>query len=151
VLHERRDCNAIMNGVSRFLSRREKQPGKRSSKNNHSKVRTPSPSPSLQLQMPAVDGSESQASGQYLRRRADSLHTLYHKLPSILPYYGGDNAFFVRQKTHDPHISPFQAEASPIQSSNNMPLQSRSFPPDYYTIFSKSPPKSSDKEDEKKV
>lgn len=145
VLHDLRHFNAIMN---RFLSRREKHPGKRSSKNNPPKVRTPPPSPSSQLQLPTVDGSEPVRS---LRRRADSLQTLYHKLPSILPYYGGENAFFVRQKPHCPHLLPFHAESSTTQSSVYVQARSQSASSDHHAIFSKDAPKSADKDDEKKV
>lgn len=126
-----------MNGVSRFLSRRDKHHEKRGSKHLRNKVRphflsSPAPSPP---KASSIDGSETHDSFNRLCRRTDSLHSLYHKLPSILQPYGGEAFPFLRKRPPCADLTPFHVQVS-TTDSDHVTLQSQPVPTNLYTIFS---------------
>lgn len=144
-----------MNGVSRFLSRRERHHEKRQSKHARSKVRPPSflSSTSSLHALSSVDGAvEGELSMRRCRRHPNNIQSLYHKLPSILRPSSPDNFLFLRKKSPCANISSFYIQLSTIDSSDNLTLQSRqSVPTDLSTIFSNEELKTTEKDDEKKV
>jgi len=143
-----------MNGVSRFLSRRDKHHEKRQSKHARSKVRPPSflSSTSSLHALCSVDGVADQCSLRRPRRRLNSIHCLYHKLPSILQPTSPDSFLFLRKKPPCADLSSFYVQVSTIDSSDHLTLQSRQpVPTDLYTVFSNEELKISEKDDERKV
>jgi hypothetical protein len=149
-----------MNGVSRFLSRRDKHHKDRQpAKPGHNKVRklfrTPhyprspcSPPPTAI----ATDGAASLSSPGQCRRRTDSLHSLYHQLPACLQPVGGDGFLFLKKKASRAHLTALHVHVSTCsQSSDRYMLQSPQDSTDLYTIFTNEEAKPSEKDDEKKV
>jgi hypothetical protein len=143
-----------MNGVSRFLSRRDKHHEKRQSKNARSKVRPPSflSSTSSLRVLCSVDGAADQRSLHRRRRRLNSIHSLYHKLPSILQPSCPNSFLFLWKKPPCADFSSFYVQVSTLESSDQLTLQSRQpVPTDLYTVFSNEELKISEKDEEKKV
>ncbi|KAF2854176.1 cysteine proteinase [Plenodomus tracheiphilus IPT5] len=118
-----------MNGVSRFLSRRDKHHEKRASKPSNHKVR-PVSTPS-------------------------SLESLFHTLPSALPSSVQDSLLFLQHKTPcRALLARHLVSTSTSNSSDNPISQSRpsQVPSDLYRIFTNEDSKTTaDKEADKKV
>ncbi|KAF2750276.1 cysteine proteinase [Sporormia fimetaria CBS 119925] len=137
-----------LNGVARFLSRRDKN----RDKSNRSKVRTASfPPPPSSPAVCSTDGSASPGLAAYTRRRANSLSALYHRLPSLPSLshsHGGDGSLLVQPRASSPLLSSLHVHTSTAQCSDYLTLQSSSN--DEYAIFSM-PPKGLSKSDEEKV
>ncbi|KAF2657457.1 cysteine proteinase [Lophiostoma macrostomum CBS 122681] len=153
-----------MNGVSRFLSRRDKHhhekrqakldsknESKHESKHARTKVRSPfSPSPiPSPPKVCSIDGAESQMAQSRRRRTTDSLQSLCHKLPSILRS-SVDELLFLDKTPLCAHLSPFHVQVSTIPSSDHITLQSHTVPSDLYAIISNEDAKL-EKDDDKKV
>ncbi|KAF2730381.1 cysteine proteinase [Polyplosphaeria fusca] len=143
----------IMNGVSRFLSRRDKNGEKRRSKHARSKVLQPFLSTPMQEHACGLfDGSETlDALPPVQMTRRSSLISLYHKLPSML--LPADDVFLLWRKKSPcgAGVTPFHVQVSTSNNAwpNHDTSQSRTVPSDLYTIFSNQEVKF-DKEDEKK-
>jgi hypothetical protein len=144
-----------MNGMSRFLSRRDKQHGKRASK--HTKVRPPSPYPphSSDHLLCSVDGSNSQPCSCHRRRRPNCLEYLYQAVPSALTSLVHDGVLFLSKKTPTTELSQAYAHVSAISSSDHLTLQSQQPPvkvsSELYNVFTSEDQKPTDKDGEKKV
>jgi hypothetical protein len=141
-------CHATtttMNGMSRFLSRRDKHHEKRASKHaNNSKVRlnsfasVNSLSPLLRSAIDTVP--EDTPTRQ--RRLSSGIETLYHKLPSVLRTSVEDSFLFLnRQLPCRPSTMVDQTSTS--SSSDYMLLQSSppNVSPDFYRIFTSEGPR----------
>ncbi|KAF2259601.1 cysteine proteinase [Lojkania enalia] len=141
-----------MNGVQRFLSRREKHHEKRHSKHARSKVLPHFLTPPATPPSPICsgDGSPSLDSPSRRRSRTNSLISLYHKLPSILQPSGDVGSLFLRKKPPCADLTPFHVHVSTTKSSDRITLQSKSALPELYTIFSNEEIKS-DKDSQHKV
>lgn len=142
-----------MNGVSRFLSRREKHHEKRNSKHHPSKVLPPflsypPSSPALSSSPGIVESSRY--SPRRPRNPSSSLYSLYHKLPSLFQTAGEDRFLFLQKKPPSVDVTPFIVQVSTLDSSDHVTLQSQPVPSHLYTIFSHDESKTPDK-DEKKV
>ncbi|KAF2789611.1 ubiquitin C-terminal hydrolase family protein [Melanomma pulvis-pyrius CBS 109.77] len=142
-----------MNGVSRFLSRRDKHHEKRQTKHARSKVPPPLLFPPASPPRPIspVDGAASQDSMRACWLRPCSLQSLYHRLPSILQPAGQDSFLFLRKTPFCADLRPYYVHVSTIDSSDHLKLQSRHVPTDMYTIFSNEELKITEKDGEKKV
>lgn len=120
-----------MNGMSRFLSRRDKHHEKRASKHAKSKVRLTSLASVNSLSpllcsavAPPPDLSQSR------RRLSASVETLYHKLPFVLRTSVEDSLLFLHQKI-------------PCRASDYVLLQSQpsDVSPNLYRIFTSEGPR----------
>lgn len=120
-----------MNGVSRFLSRREKHREKRLSKHSPNKVL----SHFFSSPVPPTDG----------------LDGLYCRLPSIVQFYGGEHFPFLLKKLPCTYLTPLLVQTSTAQSSDSTTLQSHPVPPNLYTIFSNEELKLTEQDEQKKV
>jgi len=146
-----------MNGVSRFLSRRdkhhEKRQSKHESKHDRSKVQSPSTfSPASPLRpICSVDGAASEDFIPGRRPRPNSLQSLYHKLPSFHLPSAQDKILFSWKRPPSPDFAPLCVQASTIDSSDHLTLQSHQVPTHLYTIFSSEEVKNTEKDGEKKV
>ena len=147
-----------MNGMSRFLSRRDKHHEKRASKHAHTKVRLSSfasvNSLSPLLCSAAVALPEDAPSCQ--RRLSAGIETLYHKLPFVLRTSVEDSLLFLHQKLpcRASSLTPNADPPSTSHSSEYVSLQSKSTnaSPDLYRIFtSEGPRPPANNESEKKV
>lgn len=140
-----------MNGVSRFLSRRDKHHEKHKSKHLRNKVckhflSSPPPSPA---QPYPRDRSESEVPSSLTLRHTACLHSLCHNLSS-LSISGGDGSHIFCKTSPCVLISPCFVQASTAHSSDHQILQSQTAPSNLYTIFSNEELKI-DKDDDKKV
>ncbi|KAF1833252.1 cysteine proteinase [Decorospora gaudefroyi] len=146
-----------MNGMSRFLSRRDKHHEKRSSKHASPKVRPPSFASFNSLSpllFSAVDTLPEDCPA-HRRRKSSSVESLYHKLPFVLRTSVEDSLLFLHQKL------PCRAALTPIDlqhpttSSSDHPLLQPDTPnvsSNLYTLFASPGPKPpADKDGEKKV
>jgi hypothetical protein len=127
-----------MNGMQRFLSRREKhQAEKRKSKEAaRNKVRSISANSFIPLLCPACD-TPSRDWQCRSRQNTSSLESLYHKLPSVLRSNVEDRLSFLHAPCRATS-TPLYTKASTIDSSDHMPLQRKSGQPvssDLYKIF----------------
>jgi hypothetical protein len=127
-----------MNGMQRFLSRREKhQAEKRKSKEAaRNKVRSISANSFTPLLCPACD-TPSRDWQCRSRQNTSSLESLYHKLPSVLRGNVEDRLSFLRAPCRATS-TPLYTKVSTIDSSDHMPLQRKSGQPvssDLYKIF----------------
>jgi hypothetical protein len=136
-----------MNGMSRFLSRRDKHHDKRVSKHANTKVR-PSSFASVNslspLLRPAVDTVRDDSPARP-RRLSSSIETLYHKLPFSLRTSVEDSFLFLNRQFPG-RASPASAVVNQIpatSSSDYMPLQSspQNVSPDLYRIFTSEGPR----------
>ncbi|RMZ70949.1 ubiquitin C-terminal hydrolase family [Pyrenophora seminiperda CCB06] len=136
-----------MNGMSRFLSRREKHQEKRASKHANKQVRHTSfasvNSLSPLLRSPVTAAPEQAPARQ--RRLSGGIETLYHKLPFVVRMSVEDSLLFLCQKLPIRILSvPTDIETSPSNSSDHsIPLQSQTAKtsPDLYRIFSSEGPR----------
>jgi hypothetical protein len=140
-----------MNGVSRFLSRRDKHHEKRQSKHSRSKVWSPSfLSSTSSLQ--SLWGTIDKRSMRRRRRHPSSIQSLYHKIPSYLQPSRPDSFLFLRKKPPCADLCSFYIQVSTSDSSDHLTLQSRqAVPTDLYKIFSNEELKIPEKDGEKKV
>jgi len=126
-----------MNGMQRFLSRREKhQAEKRKSKEAaRNKVRSISANSVTRLLCPACD---TPAEWQYRsRQNTSSLESLYHKLPFVSRNIVEDRLSFLHAPCRATS-TPACTKISTIDSSDHMPPQRESGLPvssDLYKIF----------------
>jgi hypothetical protein len=130
-----------MNGVSRFLSRRDKHGEKRHSKlgrsSNKVSILVSSSPVQSSSKASSIDGSAIAAFPTCPGRGTDSLSILCHQLPSMLRTHGGDNVLFPRKGSASAHVISNSIQASNMQSSDYITLQSHHpVPPNLYTIFS---------------
>lgn len=144
-----------MNGVQRFLSRREKQHAeKRKSKEAaRSKVRSVSATSLTPLLCPNCHAPSRD--WQYRRRRqSSSLESRYDKLSAVLRASVGDSLPFLYAPCRALFTSSF-VQVSTVDSSDNLLPQSRLTPqvsPNLYTIFTNEDSKTTaSKEAEKNV
>lgn len=146
-----------MNGVTRFLSRREKNHEKRSSKHIRSKVRPTSPyTPhSSDHFLSSVDGSSPDACSRRRLQRPQCLRHMYRMLPSPLASLAQSGVPLLCKKPPTTEISQYHIEVSTTQSSDHLTLQSRQtqakVPTELYKVFTNEDEKPSDKDEEKKV
>jgi hypothetical protein len=142
-----------MNGVTRFLSRRDKNGEKRHSKRAHARSKVLQPllsSPGLDYTCGSLDGPESLRVPRDRRRGRDSLVSLYQKLPPTLqPTDGGFLLRCKRSPCADVYPFHVQVSISNCTLSDQAISQSRPLSSDLYTIFSNEEVKF-EKEDEKK-
>ncbi|CAE7007674.1 hypothetical protein PTNB73_00086 [Pyrenophora teres f. teres] len=146
-----------MNGMSRFLSRREKHHEKRASKHASKQVR-PSSFASVNSLSPLLwspDTAAPEHSPVRQRRLSSSIETLYHKLPFVLRTSVEDGLLFLHQKLPSRTcFPPIDTPPSSSNSSDYILLQSRSAKtsPDLYRIFtSEGPRPPANNEADKKV
>lgn len=140
-------------GVSRFLSRRDKNHEKR--KSTPGKVCLPASASCTSLTPLLHHCSSAQRLQRINRRHSQSLDSLYHKLPSALRSSVEDGFLFIQRNA--PSLPSFTSvvQHSPQRLSDPLPPQSqlsKHVSPDLYTIFTnedKSP--TPDKDVEKKV
>lgn len=140
-------------GVSRFLSRRDKNHEKR--KSTPGKVCLPASASCTSVTPLLHHCCSAQQLQRINRRHSQSLDSLYHKLPSALRSSVEDGFLFIQRNT--PSLPSFTsvAQHSPQRPSDQLSQQSRlskDVSPDLYTIFTnedKSP--TPDKDIEKKV
>jgi len=138
-----------MHGVSRFLSRRDKQHEKRASTGSGHKVRPVS----LSSIYPFTTVPSSSVPVSLLRRRkSSSFELLYDKLPSTLR---STSLLFLQHKTPcRAFLTPVLVSINTLNSSDPVPPQSRSsqVSSDLYSIFTSQGSKTAaDKELENKV
>jgi hypothetical protein len=136
-----------MNGMSRFLSRRDKHHEKRASKHANTKVRLSSfasvnsLSPLLR---PAVD-TVREGCPTRQRRLSSSIETLYHKLPFSLRTSVEDSFLFLNRQlpSRASSVTPVVNQTSSTSSSDYMRLQSSppNVSPDLYRIFTSEGPR----------
>ncbi|KAF2866578.1 ubiquitin C-terminal hydrolase family protein [Massariosphaeria phaeospora] len=142
-----------MNGVSRFLSRRDKHPEKRQSKHARSKVRSshsPSPHSSSPRYCSSIYAADPCDHDSRLRPRGNSLQTLYHKLPSMLQSPSqGILDLFLRKQPPCADVTALHVEVSTSKSSDHLTLQSRQTSTDLYAVLSRDRVKITDKDDKK--
>ena len=148
-----------MNGVSRFLSRRDKHHEKRAAKNAQHKVclnsltSVDSASPLLFSFSPS--DTVSRVSEARHRRQSPSLDALYHKLPPALRAPVEDSLVFLRKHTQcRAFLTAITIQISTKNPSNYFVLQSRpsQVSSDLYTIFTNEDSQTAvDKDVEKKV
>jgi hypothetical protein len=146
-----------MNGMTRFLSRRDKHHEKRASKHANTKVRLSSfasvNSLSPLLCSAAVVVPEDPPGCP--RRLSAGIETLYHKLPFVLRTSVEDSLLFIHQKLpcRASSLIPNVDQTSTSHPSDYVSLQSKSNPsPDLYRIFtSEGPRPPPNNEAEKKV
>lgn len=156
-LHGASAPHATMNGVTRFLSRREKHHEKRASKTSRSTVRSPSPaSPySSDPLLCSVDGTSQQYCACHRPRRPSCVRCLYRILSSSVRGLVDDGLLFLDKKHARPDISQSSLHPSPALSSNNLTSQSRqppsTVPSELYKVFTNEDQKPADKDGEKKV
>ncbi|PZC93293.1 Ubiquitin carboxyl-terminal hydrolase [Pyrenophora tritici-repentis] len=146
-----------MNGMSRFLSRREKHHEKRASKHASKQVR-PSSFASVNSLSPLLwspDTAAPERSPVRQRRLSSSIETLYHKLPFVLRTSVEDSLLFLHQKLPSRnYLAPIDIRPSSSNSSDYILLQSRSAntSPELYRIFtSEGPRPPANNEADKKV
>lgn len=148
-----------MNGVSRFLSRRDKHHEKRSSKHMRSKVRAPSPSSphsSIHL-LCSVDGGRLRDYGCpcHPRRRPDCLQSFYHRLPSALQSLLQDGVLLLCKRPPTAELTQCYIQVSTTSSSDHLTLQSRqtssNVPSDLYRVFTNEDLIITDKDGDKKA
>ncbi|KAJ4366855.1 hypothetical protein N0V83_007383 [Neocucurbitaria cava] len=146
-----------MNGVSRFLSRRDKHHEKRAAKNAQHKVRSNSFT-SIDSTTPLLfssSGIEPRALKDRQGRQSSSLEALYCKLPSALRTPVEDSVVFLRKHTQSRAIlTAITIQTSTKNSSDYLILQSRpsQVSSDLYTIFTNEDLRTAaDKDVEKKV
>ncbi|CAO2649316.1 Nn.00g067010.m01.CDS01 [Neocucurbitaria sp. VM-36] len=148
-----------MNGVSRFLSRRDKHHEKRAAKNAQHKVCLTS-STSVDSTSPLLfsfssSDTVSRLSEARHRRQSSSLDVLYHKLPPALRAPVEDSLVFLRKHTQcRAFLTSITIQTATKHSSNYFILQSRpsQVSSDLYTIFTNEDSKTAaDKDVEKKV
>jgi hypothetical protein len=151
-----------MNGMSRFLSRREKNQEKRTSKHAHSKVRPPSPSSSHSSEhlssehlLCSLGGSNPHGCPCHYRPRTACFQYLYQALPSALSPLVHNGAQFLCKKPPAAQLSRAYVHVSTISSSDHLTLQShhppRKVPSELYQVFTNDDQKPADKDGEKKV
>lgn len=127
-----------MNGMQRFLSRREKsQAEKRKSKEAaRNKVRSVSANSFIPLLCPACDTTPRE--WQHCSpQNTFSLESLYHKLPSVLRSNVEDRLSFLHAQCRATS-PPVYTKISTVDSSDHVPLQRKSGQPvssDLYKIF----------------
>jgi len=135
-----------MNGMSRFLSRREKHHEKRASKHASKQVRLSSLASVNSLSplpwSPVTAAPEHSPVRQ--RRLSSSIETLYHKLPFVLRTSVEGSLLFLHQKL--PSRTPFppiDMQPCSTNSSDYILLQSRTAntSPDLYRIFTSEGPR----------
>ena len=142
----------IMNGMSRFLSRREKNHEKRDSKGSRSKVYLPflrSSSPPA----PICPTDGSRLPDEFVRKqfRLSSFGSR-RKIPSLFPVSCSQEKFyFLRKRPLSVQLTACFVQASTANCLNFRVLQSRLVPTELYNIFSNEGAKKPDKEEEKKV
>lgn len=149
---------ATMNGMSRFLSRREKHHEKRSSKNLRNKVRPPSPSSSSHSSehlLCSVDGSSSQTCSCHHRRRQACFQYLHQALPSAWSSLVHSGSPFLCSRPPAAKLSQVYLHVSTVNSSDHLTLQSHQpptkVPSELYRVFTNEDQKAADKDGEKKV
>lgn len=145
-----------MNGVSRFLSRRDKNHEKRSSKSPRSKVRLSSFSTADSDSVVSFPGSDALTGGRpFGQRRSSSSHsTRSHRLASALRSPFTDSTSFLQKAIHFPSFLTATIIQTLSANSDYHFLQSRTTPPssDLYKIFTnEDPTPAADKDVEKKV
>jgi hypothetical protein len=147
-----------MNGMSRFLSRRDKQHGKHATKRPHSQVRPSSPCPSHSSHhlLCSVDGRRSEDCPCHRRRRPHCLQYLYQAVPSALNSLVHEGVLSLCKKPPTTELSQAYAHVSTISSSDHLTLQSQqpssSVPSELYKgVFTNEDQKPTDKDEEKKV
>lgn len=146
-----------MNGMSRFLSRREKHHEKRASKHSHNKVCPPSLSSSHSSEhlLCSVDGSNSQNCPCHHRRRPACFQYLYQALPSALGELVHNGVLSLCKKPPIAELSQAYVHVSTISSSDHLTLQSHQppakVPSELYQVFTNEDQKPADKDGEKKV
>lgn len=141
-----------MNGMQRFLSRREKhQAEKRKSKEAaRNKVRSISANSFIPLLCPACDTTPRD--WHYRPRHTSSLESLYHKLPSALRSTVEDRLLFL----HTPcraMFTPICSKVSAVDSSDHVLEQRKSGQPvssDLYKIFTNEDSKTTAEKDASK-
>jgi hypothetical protein len=150
--------STTMNGMSRFLSRRDKHHEKRASKHANTKVRLSSFASvnSLSPLLCSVAAAVPDDSAHCPRRLSASIETLYHKIPFVLRTSVEDSLLFLHQKLPCRAASlPYNFnQTSPSHSSDYVLLQSKSSNAsvDLYKIFtSEGPRPPANNEHEKKV
>jgi hypothetical protein len=136
-----------MNGMSRFLSRRDKHHEKRASKHANNKVRLSSfasvnsLSPLLR---PAVDSVREDCPARP-RRLSSSIESLYHKLPFSLRTSVEDSLLFLNRQlpSRASSVTPVVNQTPSTNSSDYMSLQSSppNVSPDLYRIFTSEGPR----------
>ena len=145
---------ATMNGMSRFLSRRDKHNEKRAAKHAKSKVRPNSLASLSDLRpqsSPPCCAPPAPPSAHLLhrpRRLSAGIETLYHKLPFVLRASVQDSLLFIHHRT------PCHPPPTPANSSDHLPLQSQASNAelDLYKIFTNEGPRPPASEsNEKKV
>ncbi|RYN92823.1 hypothetical protein AA0120_g4926 [Alternaria tenuissima] len=147
-----------MNGMSRFLSRRDKHHEKRASKHANTKVRLSSFASVNSLSpllCPAV-ATAPQDSPSCPRRLSAGIETLYHKLPFVSRTSVEDSLLFLHQKLscRVSSLTPSADQTSTSHSSDYVLVQSKSNnpSPDLYKIFTNEGPRPpANVEAEKKV
>jgi hypothetical protein len=147
-----------MNGMSRFLSRRDKHHEKRASKHASTKVRMSSFASvnSLSPLLCSAVATVPQDSPSCQQRLSAGIETLYHKLPFVLRTSVEDSLLFLHQKLPccASSLTPSVDQTSTSHSSDYVLLQSKSSnaSPDLYKIFtSEGPRPPANNEAEKKV
>jgi hypothetical protein len=136
-----------MNGMSRFLSRRDKHHEKRASKHANTKVRLSSFASVNSLSpllCPAV-ATAPQDSPSCPRRLSAGIETLYHKLPFVSRTSVEDSLLFLHQKLscRVSSLTPSADQTSTSHSSDYVLVQSKSNnpSPDLYKIFTNEGPR----------
>jgi hypothetical protein len=150
---------ATMNGMSRFLSRREKHHEKRSYKNLRNKVRPSSPtswsSHSSEHLLCSVDGSSPQNCACHHRRRQACFRYLYQALPSAWSSLAHSGSPFLGSRPSAAKLSQVYLHVSTVNSSDHLTLQSHQpptkVPSELYKVFTNEDQKAADKDGEKKV
>ncbi|OAL51356.1 ubiquitin C-terminal hydrolase family protein [Pyrenochaeta sp. DS3sAY3a] len=145
-----------MNGVSRFLSRRDKNHEKRSSKSPRNKVRLSSFSTADSDSLVSFPGSDALTGGRpHGQRRPSSSHsTRSHRLASALRSPFTDSTSFLQKTIHLPAFLTAAIIQTLSAHSDYHFSQSRTNPPssDLYKIFTNDDPTpAADKDVEKKV
>ena len=142
----------IMNGMSRFLSRREKNHEKHNSKGSRSKVYLPFlRSSSLPAPICSTDGSRLPDEFGWKQFRSSSFGS-WGKIPSLFPVSRSqEELYFLRKRPLSVQLTAYFAQASTANCLNFRVLQSRPVPTELCNIFSNEGAKKLDKEDEKKV
>ena len=146
-----------MNGVSRFLSRRDKHHEKRSAKNAQHKVRLNSFS-SVNSTSPLLFSASDtvpRAALDSQRRQSTGLDCLWYRFPSAWRTSVVDSIVFLHENTPcRVFLTPITIQVSTTNSSDYLILQSHpsQVSSDLYTIFTNEDSKTAaDKDGEKKV
>ena len=146
-----------MNGVSRFLSRREKHHEKRGSKHLRTKVRPPflSLAHSSEHLLRSVDGVDSQHWPYPQKWPPACFQYLYQALPAVLISLLKNGVLSLSKKPPTAELSQTYVHVSTISSSDHLTLQSQQTPTkassELYQVFTDEEQKPADKDGEKKV